>query len=58
MHYIEAGKEDGAQLMTGGSGRKATMFKRGYWIEPTVFADVNMACASRRRKCSARCCRC
>jgi aldehyde dehydrogenase (NAD+) len=36
MHYIEKGKQEGARLTVGGN-RKGT---RGYFIEPTVFADV------------------
>ena len=36
MGYIEAGKQEGAQLMCGG-GRVGD---KGYFIEPTVFADV------------------
>ncbi len=40
MHYIAAGKEDGAKLMTGGKRPEGEMFKKGWWVEPTVFADV------------------
>ena len=40
MHYIKAGKEDGARLMTGGKRPEGELFKKGYWIEPTVFAEV------------------
>jgi betaine-aldehyde dehydrogenase len=40
MHYINAGKEDGARLMTGGKRPEGELFKKGYWIEPTVFAEV------------------
>jgi aldehyde dehydrogenase (NAD+) len=36
MSYIESGKKEGAQLLCGG-GRVGN---RGYFIEPTVFADV------------------
>jgi len=36
MSYIEAGKKDGASLMCGG----ARAGDRGYFIEPTVFANV------------------
>ena len=38
LHYMKAGQEDGARLMTG--GKKAAGFDRGFWVEPTVFADV------------------
>src|SRR5208337_545418 len=36
MNYIEAGKKDGASLLAGGN----RVGNRGYFIEPTVFADV------------------
>jgi aldehyde dehydrogenase (NAD+) len=35
MGYIESGKKEGAKLMLGGKGTG-----QGYYIEPTVFADV------------------
>jgi aldehyde dehydrogenase (NAD+) len=36
MGYIEAGRKDGASLLAGGK----RVGNRGYFIEPTVFADV------------------
>lgn len=39
ISYIATGKAEGARLMTGG-GRPAGL-PRGYFIEPTVFADVD-----------------
>ncbi|MGY0692208.1 aldehyde dehydrogenase family protein [Virgibacillus sp. FSP13] len=36
LHYIEKGKEEGARLVAG--GEKA--FNKGYFVKPTVFADV------------------
>jgi aldehyde dehydrogenase (NAD+) len=39
LAYIEKGKADGARLVTGG-GRPAHLPK-GYYVEPTVFADVD-----------------
>ena len=36
MEYIEIGKEEG-RLVTGGKG----MILKGYFIQPTVFADVD-----------------
>jgi aldehyde dehydrogenase (NAD+) len=36
MEYINSGKKEGAKVMTGGN-RSGT---KGYFIEPTVFADV------------------
>jgi aldehyde dehydrogenase (NAD+)/betaine-aldehyde dehydrogenase len=40
QHYVEAGKTDGARLLTGGTRPEGEQFKRGYWIRPAVFADV------------------
>jgi betaine-aldehyde dehydrogenase len=40
MAYIESGKQEGARLLTGG-GRPPHMAK-GYYVQPTVFADVTM----------------
>ncbi len=37
--YIAKGKEEGARLVTGG-GRPAG-FDKGWYVEPTLFADVN-----------------
>lgn len=39
MSYIQAGKDEGARLVTGGErvGRK------GYYIQPTIFADVQVS---------------
>ncbi|GLC44109.1 Aldehyde dehydrogenase 2 member B7, mitochondrial [Pleodorina starrii] len=37
MSYIDSGKRDGARLMTGGKRAGS----RGYYVEPTVFADVH-----------------
>jgi aldehyde dehydrogenase (NAD+)/betaine-aldehyde dehydrogenase len=37
---VQAGRDEGARLMTGGKRPSGSEFKRGYWIEPTVFADV------------------
>jgi acyl-CoA reductase-like NAD-dependent aldehyde dehydrogenase len=39
-YYVEAGKKEGARLMTGGKRPEGKKFERGYWFEPTVFADV------------------
>ena len=36
MHYIEQGKAEGAQCVTGGE----RVGHRGYFIQPTLFADV------------------
>jgi len=39
MKYIELGKSEGATLVAGGRSLREEM-KGGYYIEPTVFADV------------------
>ncbi len=41
MRYIESGKQEGARLVTGG-GRPQHL-TRGFYVQPTVFADVNMS---------------
>ena len=40
LHYIEVGKEDGGRLAAGGKRPEGKGFEKGYWIEPTVFADM------------------
>ena len=39
---IASAKEAGATLVTGGSRPDGEQFRRGYWVEPTVFSDVTM----------------
>lgn len=39
LSYIEKGKAEGARLVVGGG--KATQFATGYYVEPTLFADVD-----------------
>ena len=43
LSYIAWAQEDGARLLTGGERPAGPEFERGYWIRPTVFADVTMA---------------
>jgi acyl-CoA reductase-like NAD-dependent aldehyde dehydrogenase len=38
--FIDSASADGAQLMAGGKQPAGAMFEKGYWLEPTVFADV------------------
>src|SRR6266478_1678469 len=42
MKYIAAGKEDGARLVSGGKRPDDPALAKGLYIEPTIFADVNM----------------
>ncbi|MDA4121090.1 MAG: aminobutyraldehyde dehydrogenase [Thaumarchaeota archaeon] len=40
--YVNAGKEQGARLVTGGSRPElASPFSEGYYFEPTIFADAS-----------------
>lgn len=40
LGYVEVGKKDGARLATGGNRFDHADFKHGFFVEPTVFADV------------------
>ena len=40
MSAIRSGIEDGARLVCGGRRPEGDGFATGYWVEPTVFADV------------------
>ena len=42
LKFVEAGKRGGAKLVAGGARPEGEQFKRGYWLCPTVFADVTM----------------
>jgi aldehyde dehydrogenase (NAD+) len=41
MDYIEAGREEGARLVTGGRRETAGALAAGNWVAPTLFADVD-----------------
>lgn len=38
--YVALAVDEGARLVAGGKRPEGSDFKRGYWYEPTVFADV------------------
>ena len=40
LDYIEIGKKEGARLVLGGSALRGGIFSKGWFVEPTVFADV------------------
>jgi acyl-CoA reductase-like NAD-dependent aldehyde dehydrogenase len=40
LNYIEIGKKEGARLLTGGKVCAEGECAKGYFIEPTIFADV------------------
>lgn len=41
VSYVAAGREDGATLVAGGRRPQGSQFEKGYWLQPTVFADVS-----------------
>lgn len=43
LAYIESAKTEGAKLLTGGVRPQGEAFRRGYWIRPTVYANVTPA---------------
>lgn len=40
LGYIDSGKKEGARLVAGGVVPKMQGMEAGFWIEPTIFADV------------------
>ena len=40
LSFFESAKTDGARLMTGGGRPSGPGFEKGFWVEPTVYADV------------------
>ncbi|MCS5658445.1 MAG: aldehyde dehydrogenase family protein [Dehalococcoidia bacterium] len=40
MEYIGIGTEEGAELVQGGQAVTGGIFNQGYYVEPTIFADV------------------
>jgi betaine-aldehyde dehydrogenase len=43
LRYIELGRAEGARLVCGGGPSTDPALKKGYFIEPTVFADVTQS---------------
>ncbi len=41
LSYFQAGKDDGAELVAGGNRIQTPDLAAGYFVEPTVFANVN-----------------
>jgi acyl-CoA reductase-like NAD-dependent aldehyde dehydrogenase len=42
MDFIASARAEGARLVTGGRRPPGVAFARGFWIEPTLYADVDM----------------
>jgi len=40
LEYIRIGNAEGARLLTGGKRLEGPEFDRGYFVQPTIFADV------------------
>ena len=40
LSYCQFGRDDGARLVTGGAAAKIPGHENGYFVQPTVFADV------------------
>ncbi len=38
--YIDLGKDEGARLVLGGGVPAGEMFQKGFWLQPTLFADA------------------
>jgi aldehyde dehydrogenase (NAD+) len=41
MKYVEIGSDEGARLMAGGHRPSGSVYTKGYFFEPTIFADVS-----------------
>jgi len=41
LGYIDRGRSEGARLVTGGARAPYGGEERGYWVQPTIFADVS-----------------
>ncbi|MGV9347698.1 aldehyde dehydrogenase [Streptomyces spiralis] len=41
LSYIDIGRQEGAELLTGGSPRAVAGLEGGYYIEPTIFRGTN-----------------
>ncbi len=40
LRYIEIGKKDGGRMVCGGERLTGTGYDKGYFVQPTIFADV------------------
>ncbi|AXK84569.1 aldehyde dehydrogenase family protein [Nocardia farcinica] len=41
LSYIDIGRKEGAEVLTGGGPRKVDVFPNGYYVEPTIFKGRN-----------------
>jgi betaine-aldehyde dehydrogenase len=40
LHYLQVGRDEGARLVCGGAAAEVESFPDGFFVQPTVFADV------------------
>ena len=40
LNYIETGKKEGAKVIVGGNRMEAVPYRKGFFVEPTIFVDV------------------
>jgi betaine-aldehyde dehydrogenase len=50
LDYIQKGRDEGAQLLCGGQKPANPELARGYFVEPTVFVDVNQTMSIAREE--------
>jgi acyl-CoA reductase-like NAD-dependent aldehyde dehydrogenase len=43
MSFIASARAEGARLVAGGRRPPGTAFERGFWVEPTLFAEADMS---------------
>jgi aldehyde dehydrogenase len=41
MSYVDIGRKEGAEVLTGGNSRKVEGLEGGYYVEPTIFKGTN-----------------
>ena len=54
LSYVEIGKNEGAKLLCGGNRLDKGEYQYGWFMEPTVFSESTLRCASPRKKSSAQ----
>ncbi|MBY5775158.1 aldehyde dehydrogenase family protein [Rhizobium leguminosarum] len=42
LSYIQIAHQEGARIVAGGGRPEGIAFEKGFWVQPTVLADVNM----------------
>jgi len=55
LDYIEIGKKEAGAPASGGNRLNGDGHAKGYFVEPTIFADVTKTCAIAQEEFSDRC---